>query len=533
VARYFARLKLRLLRNGLRAPQYAVLFAIGAVGAGFMALFGFFFLAALRTDAIAADATIVTFAAVTVGWTVVPMLGFGTDETLDPQRLALLPLRQSQMLRGLLVAALLGVAPAATAIGLSGAIVGLSHTVTAAVLVTLSVAATLVLCVVASRTMIALLAPLLRSRRGRDLLVMTIALVAFVPQALRLFAVGGHHEDVRHTFSVVADRVRYTPFGWTGYAASEAGKGHTAVAIGMLALVAALIGVLLWIWGAAIPRAMTSADIAARTDQKARFAEGDVPLFPRLLSFLPRNRAGAIAAKELRYYVRDPRRRGPLIAALLLPAIFLFSTLRDSHTRPGISTLLALVALLPASGLTLNQFGLDGAALWSTIVAGNDPGADLAGKNLATGLLVVPLVAIPATAAAAVTGGWGYLPLAIGLAPGLLGVVLAVGNLVSAWAPYALPDRKNPLAANPGQGCVGAIAALSALFVDFIIMLPVFVITLALVNATSLALASVLSIAFASAYGGTAWWYGRRVATRRLWWRMPELLEAVSPRQAG
>jgi ABC-2 type transport system permease protein len=520
------------LRNGFRAPQYAVLFSIGAIGAGLLATFGFISLASLRNDTVASDATIVAFAAVTVAWTVVPLLGFGTDETLDPQRLALLPLRPGQLLRGLLVAALLGVAPVATAIGLSGAVLGLAHDATAALLIAIAVAATLVLCVVASRTMIALLAPLLRSRRGRDLMVMTLALVVIVPQALRLFSADNSTTNVRHTFSVIAQRVRYSPFGWAGFAASEAGKGHTATAVGMLLLVAALIGALLVVWALSIPRAMTTADIATRTE-KARSALNANPLYPRALVFLPRNRTGAVAAKELRYMARDPRRRGPLIAALILPAFFLFRTLSNSHTRPGVATLLALVAILPASGLTLNQFGLDGAALWSTVVAGNDPAADLAGKNLARLLLVVPLVAVPATAAAAVTGGWGYLPLAIGVAPGLLGVVLAVGNLVSAWAPYALPDRKNPLASNPGQGCVGVVAAFSALLVDFIIMLPVFAVTIALLGQAPLAVATVVSIGFSSAYGAMAWWFGRRVAARRLWWRMPELLEAVSPRQAG
>ena len=56
-----------------------------------------------------------------------------------------------------------------------------------------------------------------------------------------------------------------------------------------------------------------------------------------------------------------------LIVFLIVPALFLFGTLRDTSARPASATLLALVALLPASGLTLNQFGLDGAALWSLV----------------------------------------------------------------------------------------------------------------------------------------------------------------------
>jgi len=466
----------------------------------------------------------------------VPLMGFGTDETLDPQRLALLPLGRGQLLRGLLVAALIGVAPIATAFALCGAIVGLARDPLATLLIGAAVAATLLLCVVASRTLIAVLAPLLRSRRGRDLLVMTIVLAAFVPQSFRLFGSEGSTENTRHAITEIASRVRYTPFGWGGLAASEAGRGHVLAAIGALAAVAALVAVLLWLWSLAIPRAMTASDAVPAEGGRARrpgSRERTSTLIPRLLPFLPRTRAGAVAAKELRYYVRDPRRRAPLFAALIVPGLFLFSTLREAESRPASSTMLALVALLPASGLTLNQFGLDGAALWATVVAGNDPRSELIGKNIATAVIVVPLVAVPALLTAAITHGWHYVPITVGLAPGMLGVVLAVGNMVSVWAPYALPDRRNPLAGNPGQGCVGGIAAISALLVDAVILVPVALVTAVALQTLPLAAATIASTGFASVYGAVAWVLGTRTASRYLWWRMPELLDAVSPRHAG
>ncbi len=534
MARQFARLKLRLIRNGLRSGQYATLFLIGAAGAGVLAFLGFVSLAALRTDRAGPDATLVAFAGVTAAWAIVPLMGFGTDETLDPQRLALLPLRRSQLLGGLLVAALVGVAPVATAAGLSGALIGLAHDPVQAVLVLAAIAATLLLCVVSSRVLIALLAPLLRSRRGRDFMIMTFTLAIFAPQALRLFAAHGHSHDVRHVFAQIASRVRYTPFGLGGLAATEAGKGRVAASLAALAACATIIVLLLALWSYLIPRAMTTADLAPAQHATQSRRTSNVPLYPRWLPFLPRTRTGAVTAKELRYFARDPRRRGPLIAALVVPALFLFSTLRDPSTaRPAATTLLALVALLPASGLTLNQFGLDGAALWGTVVAGNDPQSDLTGKNLATALLVVPLITVPAVVTAAVVHGWQYLPLTLGIAPGMLGIVLGVGDVVSAYAPYALPDRRNPLAANPGQGCVGALAALGALVADALVMLPPAVVTIVAVLTAPLAVATVVGVGSWWAYGTGIWLAGRRAATRRLWWRMPELLEAVSPRQAG
>ncbi len=528
MARQFARLKLRLVRNGLRAPQYAIVFTLGAFGAGVLALSGFATLALLRGNPNARNTTLVIFAAVTLLWTVVPLLGFGTDETLDPQRLALLPLTPGQLLRGLLVAALVGVAPVATLLALSGAVVGMTNGVVSALLIVAAVIATMLLCVVASRTLIAVLAPLLRSRRGRDLMIMTITLGVFVPQSFRLLSArsGGNTE---HVFAEIADRVRYTPFGWTGLAVTDASQRDYLPALAALTAVGVLIGALLWIWMRAIPRALTSSDAVAPAKARSRRST----LIPAALPFLSRNRTGAGTAKDLRYYVRDPRRRGPLIAALVVPGLFLFGTLRNASVRPASATLLALVALLPASGLTLNQFGLDGKALWTMIVSGNDARADIIGKNLATVVLVAPLVAVPALVTAAVTNGWAYVPVTIGLAPGMLGVILAVGNVVSVYAAYALPDRRNPLAANPGQGCVGGLAALGALFVDALILVPAGIFVVVALHAFSLPAATVVAVGFTSAYGFAIWRIGSGIAERRVQWRMPELLEAVSPRQAG
>ncbi|HET9728440.1 MAG TPA: hypothetical protein VFR41_03415, partial [Acidimicrobiia bacterium] len=303
MAGIFARLKLRLIRNGLRSSQYAILFGIGAVGAGVLALVGFTTLAALRNDSVAPDATVVIFGGITLAWTVIPLLGFGTDETLDPQRLALLPLRRSQLLRGLLVAALLGVAPIATLIALSGAIVGLPQSLAGAMLVSAAVVATLLFCIITSRALISLLAPLLRSRRGRDLMVMVVALAAFVPQSFRLFNANSGTGNTDRAFAEIAQRIRYTPIGIGGFAASEAGRDHFLAAAAALGALIGLIAFAYLIWSWAMPSALVTADISQRESKHRRGAV----LFPRALPFLPRNRTGAIAAKELRYFARDPR----------------------------------------------------------------------------------------------------------------------------------------------------------------------------------------------------------------------------------
>jgi len=532
VARTFVRLKLRLLRNGLRIGQAGVLFAIGAIGAAVIALVGFAVLAAARGDATGPNVAVIVFGLATLGWTFFPILGFGNDETLDPQRLATIPLTRRQLVTGVLAASLVGVAPLATLIAFSGALAGFAHDLTSTLLILMAIAASLLLCVVASRTLVAVMVPILRSRRGRDFTILAVTIVALLPPVFQLFATGrGEGRDWSHTISQTAHQVRFTPFAWGGTAVSNAARGHDLAAIGFLLAMTALIAVLLRIWSHVLERGLTTADTPPPVSRRGGSSSG---LIPRALPFLPHNRVGASAAKDLRYSMRDPRRRAPLIAALVIPAVALWAPLSQLPVdAPASTTLLALVAVLPVAGLTLNQFGLDGAPFWMTVAAGNNPRADLTGKNIANLLVMIPIATAATLICATFTHGWSYIPLTLGLAPALMGVLLGVGNVISVRVPYAMPDRRNPLSFNPGQGCATLLAGLGALAVQGMLLIPVAVLTAILLHVLPLPVATVITIAVANAYGASIWLLGRRIAWHDAWWRLPELLEAVSPRQAG
>jgi ABC-2 type transport system permease protein len=526
----FVRLKLRLLRNGFSLGQGTVLFVMGAIGASFLALIGFTTLAATRGNSKGPDFAIVVFGLATLGWAIFPVLGFGTDETLDPQRLETLPLTRRQLVSGVLAASLVGVAPLATLIAFSGALIGLSHSPLSALLIAVAIVEALLLCVVASRTIVSLMVPLLRSRRGRDFTILALTLIGLTPPVLELFATrhapSGNFGD---TVVEVADKVRLTPFAWGGTAVADAARGRYASTFALLFAIAGTVVLLGWIWSHSLERALTSADPAAPAAVRGTRSG----LIPRWLPFLPHNRIGAVAAKDLRYFARDPRRRAPLIGAMIVPAVALFASLSRSASRPAATTLLGLIAVLPTAGLTLNQFGLDGAPFWSSVASGNDPRADLTGKNLANALVMVPLAAGSVFICASFTHGWTYVPLALGLAPAIFGVLLGVGDVVSVRVPYAMPDRRSPLAFNPGQGCASMLAGLGALAVQCILLLPIAAVTTVLVVATPLPVATLVALAAANAYGLLIWRTGRDLAVRSVWWRLPELLDAVSPRQAG
>jgi ABC-2 type transport system permease protein len=532
VAVVFARLKLRLLANGLRSAQRLFMFLLAAAGAAWIALIGYAALVSLRGDTNqAADLTVVMFAAITLGWTVLPLLGYGSDETLDPQRLALLPLTRLQMLGGLFVASTIGIAPAATLVVLSGALVALPHDVLQTILVGLGAAGTFVLCIVASRTLVTALIPLLRSRRGRDVVVVAITLLAIAPQALRFVQLRSSGESTRHALAAAAATLRWTPFAIGGTVASEASRGHLLRSSLALAVLVVMVTVLLWLWSRALLRAVTVAD-SERPEARRRDTVARLSLFPRWVRWLPANRVGAVAAKDLRYFARDPRRRAATIGALTIPAIVLLSRLSAPAPSPA-TTLLALLAVLPASQLSLNQFGLDGAASWAYIASGDDLGSDITGKNLATALFVIPLVLVTAVVFAATSDGWAYVPLTLGLIPAVLGAVLGIGNIVSVRAPYAVPERRNPLAGNTGQGCVAMLASMGALIAEGVVLAPAAILVVLVLGALPIAAATVVAITLTNAYGVVIWLVGRRVTTGIAASRLPELLDAVAPRHAA
>ncbi len=534
MARTFVRLKLRLLRNGLGIGQAGVLFTLGAIGAALLAIITFSALATTRGHTIGPDLAIVLFGLATVGWTFFPILGFGNDETLDPQRLATIPLTRRQLVGGVLAASLVGVAPLATLIAFCGAFVGFARDFASTILIAIAVVVNLLLCVVASRALVAVLVPVLRSRRGRDFTILAVTILGLLPPVLQLFAAGGSNggtgRNWNHTISQIARRVRFTPFAWGGTAIGDAARGRIVAGFGLVAAMLALIAVLLVIWSHALERGLTSSDAPAPATRRAGSA---ARLIPHVLWFLPRNRIGANAAKDLRYSLRDPRRRAPLIGALVIPAVALWASLSQNPDRPKATTLLALVAVLPAAGLTLNQFGLDGAAMWVTLVAGNDPRADLTGKNIASVFVMVPLATVATLVCALFTHGWSYVPITLGLAPAIFGVLLGVGDVMSVRVPYAMPDRRNPLAFSPGQGCATLLSGFAALAVEGLLLIPAAAVTAIALNTQSLPVATVVAVVFANAYGASIWLAGRRFAWRAAWWRLPEILEAVSPRQAG
>ena len=455
----FVRLKARLLANGLRGQSWRLLgVALGAVYCALLSIVGFFILAGANSHRPNGEILAVLFGtALALGWATFPLLGFGSDETLDPVRLALLPLSRRQLMAGLLAASLVGIGPLATLVALCGGIVGFATAGVGGILVVLAAIMQLVLCVSLSRAVVTALSSALRSRRGKDLRIILVALVALAPQLLR-FALVRKGPTTLSQFRPLSNVLRWLPFALPMRAMAAAGAGHVLAAVAELIVAGVTVALLLLGWSRSLNRISTTAEKAAaprrRKPVSADSRQPD-PLFGQALAWLPRTRLGAVTARETRVTWRDPRRRVQLLGTLVLPFIVLAGVIaRGVGHRPSL-VYAALLIVAFGEGRANNQLGVDGRAWWIHEATGSDLASDLRGKNVSLLLTTLPSVLGVAVLLAALTGAWPQLVPVVPLAVAMIGVELAIGNMLSVRAPWPMASSSSNLwGAQSGQGCL-------------------------------------------------------------------------------
>jgi ABC-2 type transport system permease protein len=535
LAGHLVRLKLALLRNGLRRSEWQqqVGLVLGALGGLPLAAGGFLLLALVpraepRFGLLLVEAV---FLGLFLGWLLFPLLSFGGDASLDPARLALLPLRPGELMAGLFLAGCVGIAPVCTLAALAGGVVGFAPLGPGLVLAVAAVLVQFALCVVGSRALLTALSRQLRSRKARDLGILLVSLAGLsVSLAVQ---VGARMAERWERLDVEALRplgraVGWLPPGLAARALVDAGRGRLLAATVELLAAAVVVLLLGWWWWRSLDRVLTTAEPPARA--RSRPAAG---LFPRAARpFLRADRRGAVAAKELRYLARHPRLRVAWLTSGLLALALVVAAALSGWDHPAL-VLVALVVVFMLSQNSLNQFGWDGPAYWANVVSGVDPRDDLAGRNLAAMLAGLGATAVLAVALAAVTGGWLYVPVALCVAAGVIAVVLGVCDVVSVRFPYPVPEVTSNLWAvqGTGQGCLVGLMQMVAFTVEGVLLLPLFT----LVGVGVLVWRPLLAVAcpVAVLYGLVVWRVGLGMGARWLRDHQPELLAQLSARRAA
>ncbi|MEB8339781.1 transporter [Streptomyces endophyticus] len=514
-------LKLALLRNGLRqsagrrAAYIASLLAAALVAA--LQLLG---LILLHGNAHAATIGIPLTTLLALGWAVLPLFFPSGDETLDPTRLAMLPLRPDPLVRGLLVASLVGIGPLFTLCLAFGAAYAVAHGAAGAVVAVLAVPLTVLTCVALARTVAAANIRLLTSRKGRDLAVLSGLVIAVGAQLVnfgvqRLGAAGGVD-----ALDPVAKVLGWIPPASAIAAVDAASKASYGTALAQLALCAAALLTLLTLWRRALTRLMTAPDgstIEAASPGRRRTRAG--------ARLLPEGRTGTVMERSLRYVWRDPKTKAAWVTSLAIGLIVpVFNALQGTGT---------VYFACFASGMLgiqmYNQFGQDTSAFWMvamTIASPKDAYTELRARAYALLLITLPYATLVTVVTTAMLDAWPDLPEVLGLSYALLGAMLATGAWTSARFPYSIPQEGYKNVA-PGQAGLAWISIFGGMVAAALLCTPVLALTITL-HATDSASWTWILLPIGAAYGAAATVLGLRLAAPRTADRLPEILLAVS-----
>ncbi|MFC5338582.1 hypothetical protein [Leucobacter denitrificans] len=146
--------------------------------------------------------------------------------------------------------------------------------------------------------------------------------------------------------------------------------------------------------------------------------------------------AQVIAARQLTYWMRDPRYKIALIALPVAPIAILVAFL-----VAGADFKLAVALPLPVLLLLLgwsqhNDIAMDSTAIWEHVASGVRGWADRAGRLAPILFVGVPVAVIGSSLTVTFMGDWRILPAVIGMNLGVLLVSTGVASAFSAIMPY-------------------------------------------------------------------------------------------------
>ncbi|TXS41030.1 transporter [Streptomyces sp. uw30] len=520
----FVQLKLSLLRNGLRqsAGRRAAYVASAVLVLLFAAL-QLLGLITLRGNAHADSVVVILVAVLTLGWAVMPLFFPGGDETLDPTRLVMLPLRPRPLVRALLAASLVGIGPLFTLCLFTGSVIALAHGGAAYVVGVIAVVLALLVCVALARAVAVANIRLLTSRKGRDLAVLSGLVIAIGAQVVNFGAQRLGSSGLAQ-LDPAGDVLRWVPPASAIGAVKSVSDGAYGIALLQLALSAgALLGVIV-VWSRHLTRLMTSPDgstLQAATESAVR--ERTPTGLARLL---PAGRTGTVMERTLRYVWRDPKTKAAWVTSLAIGLIVpLFNALQGTG-----SIYFACFAAGMLGIQMYNQFGQDTSAFWMvamTISSPRDAYVELRGRALALLLITLPYAALVTVLTTALLGAWHKLPEVLGLSLALLGAMLATGAWSSARFPYSIPQEGYKNVA-PGQSGLAWISIFGGMIAAALLCAPVIALTIWLNVSEGGDAWTWLLLPGGAAYGAAVTLLGLRLAAPSTAARLPEILMAVS-----
>ncbi|GAB3618042.1 hypothetical protein GCM10027416_25990 [Okibacterium endophyticum] len=459
------KLRLLVLVNTLRRSPWQIvgvviggLYALGVIG---LAVVGLVFLS-MGSPELARVAVILAGSVLILGWVVIPLATAGVDQTLEPAKLATFPIPFRQLLLGLTVSGVLGIPGIVTLlIALAAAAAWWRHPL-AALAAVLSAVIGVLTCVIASRAVTSLSAGLGAMRRFRELsgIIILIPIMLLGPL---ISALTSGLRDAADALPQLADGLAWTPLGAVWSVPGDVALGNGLEAVARLLIALATLCVLVLVWRFGLRAALVS---PARSSAKAK-AQGKLGFF----GVFPGSPTGAVAARALTYWFRDPRYARQLIAVPLIAVLMVFyANMGDSI---GVMNIAAPVMALILSITIYADISYDGTAFALHLSSGLSGVSDRAGRVIAVSTFSVPLIVIVAALSTWFTSSLDLLPGLLGISLGLMLTGFGVASVTSARVIFPVPEAgDNPFKSQPGAALPSTIATFATWGVVAVLVLP-------------------------------------------------------------
>jgi len=510
------KLRFLLLVNGFKkSPWQIVAVVLGALYGLFLLFAAVVGLVVLRGAPVDLARTIVVLAgaATILGWIFLPVLTSGIDQTVDTARLAPFPVPINTLVLALGVSGVLGVPGVVTSVAALGTVVTWSRDPLSTFAALVSAVVGVLTAVVGSRMLAALASRIGAGRRARE----ARTLIVFIPILLLgpiIFLVSGLLRNVADVLPAIAEVVSWTPFGAVWAVPADVASGDFAKAGFelLIALATLVIFVALWRWGLA--RALERPARAAAA-QVSRRGSG-------LFDVFPGTPTGAVAARALTYWIRDPRYAQSLITIPLVPALLFFWGGFGGNLAILVWVGPVIAVLLSMSIYT--DISYDNTAFALHLQTGVSGVADRLGRVIALATFAVPGSLLLVVGSVAISSTWSLLPGLLGITVGILLTGFGVSSLVSGRFTFAVPaPGDSPFKAKPGGGFSLMLSTFATWSILGVLVAPELV--LALVGfATGQPIFGWLSIVVGLMVGATLLFLGVRLGGRILDQRGPELL---------
>lgn len=493
-----ARLRFQILRNSLKREKWRIILlilgALYAFGVLAVVVVGAFALGVTAEPEARTNLLVLLGSLLVVGWIVVPVLAFGVDDTLDPQRFTILVAPSPRLALGLLVGGAVsipGLATVLACLAVSLAWLGsgsVGERVLGFVVAVVGGLLGAVLCLLLARLSTTAGAGLLRARRGREVASLIgfalVMLLAFTPSILQSFT----FEPPWDSISGIAHVLAWTPLGAPWALPADAMAGDWLHLLARLAIVVAtlVLGYLGYL--VLLRRSMTS--VGSGGGPSAQRASR-LPFTHRLLTWfgsersvlgLPLTRGtAAVAGRSLRYWRGDPRYLASAGSIALMPLIalllaFTFSRqdgVQIAGALAGASLALAPIAAWFGSWSISNDIAYDSTAFALHLTTGVRGREERLGRVLGIAVWLVPVCLVLAILPPAVLGRGEYVPAVLGGTLALLGVGFGVSCIASVMVPYPVPPPgANPMSTQQGAVVITMIAQLGSFVAMGVLVAP-------------------------------------------------------------